>query len=82
MDLEATALREAKEEIALDPAGVQVVGALPPVSTFVTGYRIQPFVGLVSDPLGSRPLPQPDRGRDGPDHLARRASAKGSRCVA
>jgi 8-oxo-dGTP pyrophosphatase MutT (NUDIX family) len=49
-DLEATALREAREEIALDPAGVEIVGALPPVSTFVTGYRIQPFVGLVDDP--------------------------------
>ncbi len=49
-DLEATALREAHEEIALDPAGVEIVGALPPVSTFVTGYRIQPFVGLVADP--------------------------------
>ena len=49
-DLEATALREAREEIDLDPAGVRIVGALPPVSTFVTGYRIQPFVGLVDDP--------------------------------
>lgn len=58
-DLEATALREAREEIALDPAGVEVVGALPPVSTFVTGYRIQPFVGLVDDPvaLGLDPNP-------------------------
>jgi 8-oxo-dGTP pyrophosphatase MutT (NUDIX family) len=49
-DLEATALREAREEIALDPAAVDIVGALPPVSTFVTNYRIQPFVGLVADP--------------------------------
>jgi 8-oxo-dGTP pyrophosphatase MutT (NUDIX family) len=49
-DLEATALREAREEIALDPVAVEVVGALPPVSTFVTGYRIQPFVGIVDDP--------------------------------
>jgi 8-oxo-dGTP pyrophosphatase MutT (NUDIX family) len=58
-DLEATALREAHEEIALDPAGVEVVGALPPVSTFVTGYRIQPFVGLVGVPpeLDLRPNP-------------------------
>jgi len=48
-DLEATALREAREEIALDPAGVEVVGALTPVATFVTDYRIQPFVGLVDD---------------------------------
>jgi 8-oxo-dGTP pyrophosphatase MutT (NUDIX family) len=58
-DLEATALREAREEIALDPAGVEVVGALPPVNTFVTGYRIQPYVGLVDDPgaLGLEPNP-------------------------
>jgi 8-oxo-dGTP pyrophosphatase MutT (NUDIX family) len=58
-DLEATALREAHEEIALDPAGVEVVGALTPVSTFVTGYRIQPFVGLVDEPakLGLEPNP-------------------------
>lgn len=58
-DLEATALREADEEIALDPAGVAIVGALPPVSTFVTGYRIQPFVGLVDEPgaLGLDPNP-------------------------
>jgi 8-oxo-dGTP pyrophosphatase MutT (NUDIX family) len=58
-DLEATALREAHEEIALDPARVEIVGALPPVSTFVTGYRIQPFVGLVAEPeeLGLEPNP-------------------------
>lgn len=45
--LAATALREAQEEIGLDPAAVQLSGALPPTSTFVTGYRIHPFVGLV-----------------------------------
>ncbi len=58
-DLELTALREAHEEIALDPGGVAIVGALPPVSTFVTGYRIQPFVGLIDDPesLGLEPNP-------------------------
>lgn len=58
-DLEATALREASEEIALDPAGVAIVGALPPVSTFVTGYRIQPFVGLVADPAALDLDPNP-----------------------
>ena len=42
-----TALREASEEIALDPTTVDVVGALPPTATFVTGYAIYPFVGLI-----------------------------------
>jgi 8-oxo-dGTP pyrophosphatase MutT (NUDIX family) len=49
-DLIATALREAEEEIGLDPAAVELSGALPPASTFVTGYRIHPYVGLVADP--------------------------------
>ncbi len=47
-DLRTTALREAEEEIGLDRAGVELVGALPPVGTFVTGYRIFPFVGIVA----------------------------------
>jgi 8-oxo-dGTP pyrophosphatase MutT (NUDIX family) len=58
-DLAATALREAQEEIALDPAAVELAGALPPTSTFVTGYLIHPFVGLVPHPgkLGLVPNP-------------------------
>jgi 8-oxo-dGTP pyrophosphatase MutT (NUDIX family) len=46
-DLRATALREAEEEIGLASSEVELVGALPPVGTFVTGYRIYPFVGLI-----------------------------------
>jgi len=55
-DLRRTALREAHEEIGLDPAGVEVVGALAPVGTFVTGYRVFPFVGTIA--AGLRWTPQ------------------------
>lgn len=47
-DLRATALREAEEEIGLAPHVVELVGALPPVGTFVTSYRVHPFVGLIA----------------------------------
>ena len=58
-DLAATALREAHEEIGLDPAVVELRGALPPASTFATGYRIHPFVGEIPHPgeLGLEPNP-------------------------
>ena len=53
----ATALREAEEEIGLDPSDVEVIGALPPVGTFVTGYKVHPFVGLIPEGLSFRPSP-------------------------
>jgi 8-oxo-dGTP pyrophosphatase MutT (NUDIX family) len=55
--LEATALREAQEEIGLDPRGVEVAGALPPLGTFVTGYKVHPFVGLIAEGLAFDPSP-------------------------
>jgi 8-oxo-dGTP pyrophosphatase MutT (NUDIX family) len=55
----ATALREAEEEIGLDPARVELAGALPPTGTFATGYRIHPFVGLVPPPAELELEPSP-----------------------
>jgi 8-oxo-dGTP pyrophosphatase MutT (NUDIX family) len=46
-DLRATALRESWEEIGLAEGDVELVGALPPVGTFVTSYRVFPFVGSI-----------------------------------
>jgi 8-oxo-dGTP pyrophosphatase MutT (NUDIX family) len=54
-DLRETALREAHEEIGLHPDRVELVGALPPVGTFVTGYRVFPFVGVVAAGAAWRP---------------------------
>ncbi len=55
--LERTALREAEEEIGLHPDRVEVVGALPPIGTFVTNYKVHPFVGLIGDDLRFEPSP-------------------------
>jgi 8-oxo-dGTP pyrophosphatase MutT (NUDIX family) len=56
-DLLGTALREAEEEIGLEPAQVELLGALPPVSTVVTGYKVHPFVGVIPEGLAFRPNP-------------------------
>ncbi len=52
-----TALREAEEEVGLDPAGVTILGALPPTPTMATGYAIYPFVGAIAGDLTWRPSP-------------------------
>lgn len=49
-DLVVTALREAEEEIGLARERVRVVGGLPPVGTFVTSYKVHPFVALAPTP--------------------------------
>jgi 8-oxo-dGTP pyrophosphatase MutT (NUDIX family) len=45
-DAVATALREAQEEIGLDPERVEVLGSLPTYTTG-TGFVVTPVVGLV-----------------------------------
>lgn len=52
----AAALREAGEEIGLDPEKVEILGELAPYDT-VTGFRIHPVVGWVTPPLDLRPDP-------------------------
>ena len=51
---EATALREAEEEIGLAPGSVEILGRLPDYHTR-TGFRITPVVGAVAPPLTLRP---------------------------
>jgi 8-oxo-dGTP pyrophosphatase MutT (NUDIX family) len=52
----AAALREAQEEIALDPDRVSVLGALSTYDT-VTGYSVTPIVGWVEPPFTLMPDP-------------------------
>jgi 8-oxo-dGTP pyrophosphatase MutT (NUDIX family) len=56
-DFLETALREAEEEIALTRDRVEVVGALPPIGTFVTSFRVHPIVGLIEPDLRFEPNP-------------------------
>jgi len=42
-----TALREAEEEIGLPRESVEIVDALDPIGTFVSGFRVFPFVGRI-----------------------------------
>ena len=53
----AAALREANEEIGLDPASVEIVGRLSPLSTRRNPSAITPFVGILS----ARPRLRPNQ---------------------
>jgi 8-oxo-dGTP pyrophosphatase MutT (NUDIX family) len=54
--LAATALREAHEEVGLDPAAVEVIGELDTLGPTRTGFLVHPFVGV----LARRPVLRPD----------------------
>lgn len=47
-DLLATALREAEEEVGLDPRTVEILTALPVIDTLATGFRVAPFLGRLN----------------------------------
>ncbi len=68
-DLAATALREAAEEVALDPvaAGVRVIGQLERFWIPVSNYEVTPVLALAERPPGARRV----AGRGGPHHRAR-----------
>ncbi|NKX44964.1 CoA pyrophosphatase [Roseicyclus persicicus] len=52
----AAALREAQEEIGLDPGAVEVVATMPAHET-VTGYMVNPVIARISEDF--RPTPEP-----------------------
>ncbi len=53
--LRATALREAHEELGIEPARVDVLGALDEVHTHVSGFTISPWVGWLDPDTELRP---------------------------
>jgi len=50
----ATALREAQEEVGLDPAGVQVLTELPPLFIPRSGFVVTPVLAWLADPRAVR----------------------------
>lgn len=53
---DAAALREAQEEVGLDPATVEILGDLPAHET-VTGFRITPVLGWIRAEFAALPEP-------------------------
>ncbi len=53
-----TALREAHEEVGIEPGQVEVLGYLPPIDTVEFSLMVVPVVGRVSTPIGLVPSPR------------------------
>ena len=50
-----TALREAQEEIGVEPGAVRVVGELTPVHVLVSGFTLHPIIGVTDTRPSFRP---------------------------
>jgi len=55
---EQAALREAHEEVGLEPRGVQMLGALTPLDIHISGFRLHPIVAATT----TRPVLTPADG--------------------
>jgi 8-oxo-dGTP pyrophosphatase MutT (NUDIX family) len=53
-----TALREAQEEVGIDPLTVDVLGAFPEMSTLTSGIIVAPFAGVIPATTPFRPCPE------------------------
>lgn len=53
---ERTALREAEEEVGIDPARIEILGRLPEYHTS-TGFSVTPVVGWIEPPVAFHPDP-------------------------
>jgi 8-oxo-dGTP pyrophosphatase MutT (NUDIX family) len=47
--LSDTALREASEEVGIDPASVRILGELTPVHVVVSGFTLHPIIGVTDE---------------------------------
>ena len=52
------ALREALEEVAIEPGTVDVLGAFPVMSTLTSGITVAPFAGVIPATTDLRPCPK------------------------
>ena len=75
--LEETARREAREEIGLDPSGVEIIGELDHLTTITSGSFIVPYVGLLPGGRSS-----PTRPRSTPSSTSACRSCCYPRCTA
>ena len=56
--LSSTAIRETQEEIGIYAYDVDLIGALSPLFVPVTGFIINPFVGIINENFDPQPAPE------------------------